>query len=409
MTFAELHEMDPYDFEIFSGQLFSALGYNVLLTAATADGGVDLILDKFDPNLRNWIRNVIQVKRYKSNIGIDKIRELNGVLKIHNSPFGSLITLSNFKKGVNEKTHKDFSNITLIPGNEFKKLLKKAGLMDSEENIIFSSHPNLENNRRYTIMKILKENRPKGIKKENVISILNNDFSVTVKKEKIEYDISSLEETGQIIDVSGIIHYSPKQSEIQFAIKGIPDLIPSIDYFLNEKTLCRILEDNYKINRNIVKKYFRKEINSLINDLVNSGNLYPISDGLYASPLAIEKFRSSKISVDEIKENIEAILDFETNGENKLIRDTDFYPEKGNVHLVSGTDEESKKLLPFFAIVFFRCPDCNSLHVQIDERISALITSSEIQRRFEQNRENEDYQGAIEEVAKCFSMSRIFV
>lgn len=144
MKYEELHDMDPYEFELFVGQVFSSLSYNVLLTSKTSDGGVDLIVDKYDDNFSQWIRYVVQVKRYKSTIGIDKIRELNGVLQVHHATFGSLITLSGFKQGIEQKTKEDFPSISLLDGSKFYELLNNASMLDMEGNLILSTDPNLE-------------------------------------------------------------------------------------------------------------------------------------------------------------------------------------------------------------------------------------------------------------------------
>ena len=196
MEFKELHSMDPFLFEAFTAQIYSLLGYNVLVTAPTADGGIDVIVDKYDDNLKHWVRTVIQVKRYKTLIGIEKIRELNGILGVHNASFGCLVTTSNYKKGIKAKAKEQFPCISLVGGPELHQLLKTAGMIDSEDNIIFPTNPNLENNRRFALLKIIKKYQATGIQDASLFGLMKSDFHVTVPDGKLSEDVKALEESG---------------------------------------------------------------------------------------------------------------------------------------------------------------------------------------------------------------------
>lgn len=63
-------QLSGLQFETELGQLFHRLGYKVLKTPPTGDGGVDLILHK------DGLKTVIQCKRYKTKVAIGVAREM---------------------------------------------------------------------------------------------------------------------------------------------------------------------------------------------------------------------------------------------------------------------------------------------------------------------------------------------
>lgn len=410
MNFEELHNMDPFEFEILVGQVFAALNYNVITTSRTRDGGVDLIIDEYNSDFDQWVRRVVEVKRYKSTIGIKKIRELNGVLDIHQASFGCLVTLSDFKQGVKEKVKEEYSHITLKNGNDFYELLKNAGMIDSEGNLITYTDPNLEENRKRSILKILRNNQPQALTKQKVIEkVRSNDF-ITVSNKKIKKDISNLIQSGEIIKIEDELYYKPKQSEISISLDNLPDIIEGIDYFISMKIIYRLLEDYYSINRIIWETYFKKDISQIIKRLVKNSSLKCIGNDLYATPAAIEKFRRLTLDTEEIKENVKEMLGINDQGNEEItIKESKFYPAENEVKLVSGATENSKKLIPFLKLLFTRCPECGNLMVNIFEGISLLVTSHDIDNRLEELDDDVPLDIYLREINKRFSMSETFV
>lgn len=407
MKIDELHDMDPFQFELFVGQVFSALNYNVILTSRTRDGGIDVIADQYDPNFRQWIRTVIQVKRYKNTIGIEKIRELKGVLSIHNAQFGCLITLSDFKLGVREKTNKEYETISLQNKNEFLELLRNSGMLDAENNVITTTDPNLDKNRKFSILNILSETQPNGTTNVKIIERLRSEFSITVSDKRLEEDIVSLIENGEIISIEEEIFSKPKQSEIQIALNDLPNILKEIDYFINIEIIYQLLEDYYNINHKIWDIYYKKDVSNCLDNLITRGQLIPVDNKLYATNLALDKFRTSTLTPSEMKTNIENILGYDKSTAEKLIRESDFYPPEGICKVVSGTDDESKKLMPFLKIFFARCVHCDGLMVWMMEDIGLYVTCNQIDHKLDIN-EISSVTERLEVEAKRFQISKLF-
>ncbi len=73
----DIQKIDPIQFEKIIFALFKRMGYDVLLTKASRDEGIDLILSK------NGKKSVVQCKRYSGTVGQPIARDLYGSM-IHN-------------------------------------------------------------------------------------------------------------------------------------------------------------------------------------------------------------------------------------------------------------------------------------------------------------------------------------
>ena len=82
MKFEEIGDMDPNSFERLVAATFIELGYSVNMTKKTRDGGVDIVLECHMAEFGDWIRYVVQVKRYKKAASVNVVRELKGILDI---------------------------------------------------------------------------------------------------------------------------------------------------------------------------------------------------------------------------------------------------------------------------------------------------------------------------------------
>jgi hypothetical protein len=408
MKFNDLYEMDPFQFELLVGQVFAALNYNVLVTTRTSDGGVDLIVDRYESTFHQWIRHVIQVKRYKSTIGIDKIRELNGILDLQRASFGSLITLSDFKQGIKEKIQKDFPRITSLNGIEFAGLLRNAGMLDAEDNVTATTDPNLEKNRKFSILQILRSCQPKSTTESALCRRLKSDFFVTVSDTTIKKDIADLLNSGQLILIRETLFYKPKLSEIQIALNNLNEILKSVDYFVNTRIVFRILEDYYSINREIWETFFEKDVHKMFDQLVKERQLCSVDGNLYATEAALEKFKLSTISSEQMKINIDKLLGINEDTRNKTLKELNFCPLPGKTRMITGTDEESKKLMPFLNILFGICPNpnCGGLLVSMVESICLYVTSNEINSRLNMKEGSIDSQ--LKEIGHQFHMSELF-
>ena len=120
----DLLKMDPIDFEDHVATLFKAMDFQVMTTARTGDGGVDVLATDFDP-IRGG-RIVIQVKRYAATVSPTAVRDLFGTVQHEGAIKGILVTTSGFGPGSREFA--DGKPLTLIDGPEVVRLLHQHGL-----------------------------------------------------------------------------------------------------------------------------------------------------------------------------------------------------------------------------------------------------------------------------------------
>ena len=111
-----LQSMDPYQFEHLVKRLLEEMGYdNVEVTSPSNDKGVDVVAD-IELGISR-VREVIQVKRYKGNIGRPILDQLRGSLHYFNAVRGSIITTGGFAKKAQETAFApNVAPITLIDG-----------------------------------------------------------------------------------------------------------------------------------------------------------------------------------------------------------------------------------------------------------------------------------------------------
>ncbi len=112
-----LLNLKPREFEILISKLYESLKYKVKLTQASKDGGIDVFCEKNIIGKQEKI--IVQCKRYKKNVGVPCIRELNGVKGTVNkavvvAPIGFTKSAIDFSKE---------NNIELIAGKNLITLL----------------------------------------------------------------------------------------------------------------------------------------------------------------------------------------------------------------------------------------------------------------------------------------------
>ena len=118
-----LAEMDPYLVEVLIQRLLQAMDYeNVEVTSRSGDGGVDVVAD-IEVGITS-VREVVQVKRRKSNIQRRVLDELRGSLHRFNATRGTIITTGNFSRGAKQAAfERGAAPITLIDGERLIDLL----------------------------------------------------------------------------------------------------------------------------------------------------------------------------------------------------------------------------------------------------------------------------------------------
>ena len=118
-----LQSMDPYAFEHLIKLLLVAMGYeNVEVVGGVGDKGVDVVAD-IALGISS-VREVIQVKRQKGNIGRPVLDQLRGALHYHQAVRGTIVTTGGFTKGTMGAAFLPGAPpITLIDGDTLLNLL----------------------------------------------------------------------------------------------------------------------------------------------------------------------------------------------------------------------------------------------------------------------------------------------
>ncbi len=118
-----LQKMDPYHFEHLIKRLLEAMNYDdVTVTKRAGDKGVDVVAD-IELGISR-VREVVQVKRTKSNIGIQILNQLRGSIPLFGAVRGSIITLGGFtKQAKSVAIIPNVSPIALIDGDRLLELL----------------------------------------------------------------------------------------------------------------------------------------------------------------------------------------------------------------------------------------------------------------------------------------------
>ena len=140
-----LQSMNPYQFEHLIKRLLEEMGYeNVEVTSGSHDKGVDVVAD-IELGISR-VKEVIQVKRQKSNIGQPVVNQLRGSLGLFDAARGSIITTGGFTKGAKEIGFvPNLAPITLIDGERLLDMLIEhdIGIRRSEIKIMEFDHDSL--------------------------------------------------------------------------------------------------------------------------------------------------------------------------------------------------------------------------------------------------------------------------
>ncbi|NES20594.1 MAG: restriction endonuclease [Symploca sp. SIO3E6] len=111
-------QMTGREFEEFLAKLFKQLGYQVMLTQASADYGADLVIQK------EGVKAVVQAKRKQSSVGIDAVQQVVAAIAYYNANLGMVITNSKFTE--NAKNLAVSNQIELWDRDDLKNVFKKV-------------------------------------------------------------------------------------------------------------------------------------------------------------------------------------------------------------------------------------------------------------------------------------------
>ncbi len=118
-----LRNMNPYMFEHLIKLLLEEMGYeNVEVNGGTNDKGVDVVAE-IELGISK-VREVIQVKRHKGNVGRPVLDQLRGSLWYFDAVRGTIISTGGFTKGASDVAFaKGAAPIALIDGERLLDLL----------------------------------------------------------------------------------------------------------------------------------------------------------------------------------------------------------------------------------------------------------------------------------------------
>ncbi|ETT30279.1 hypothetical protein C161_27528 [Paenibacillus sp. FSL R5-192] len=86
----EIDQMDGVQFEHYLGHLFRSQGFKAEVTKAAGDYGADLVISK------DGKRIVVQAKRYKKNVGLKAVQEVQGAKAHYRANGAWVVTNSNY-------------------------------------------------------------------------------------------------------------------------------------------------------------------------------------------------------------------------------------------------------------------------------------------------------------------------
>lgn len=109
------------DFEKFLKEVFSRLGYKVVLTQQTRDQGADLVIQK------ELVKIVVQAKFYSSSVGNKAVQEVIASKSFYNADSCMVVTNNTFTSAALELAK--VNNVKLIDGKELNNMIKIANLL----------------------------------------------------------------------------------------------------------------------------------------------------------------------------------------------------------------------------------------------------------------------------------------
>jgi len=113
-----LRDLSWREFEQLVGKAYRREGFDVVETGGGgADGGIDLVLHGAKGNI------LVQCKRWQiQRVGVDKVRELYGMVAAENAAAGILITCGDFTRDA--MSFAKAKALTLVDGPQLTKLVR---------------------------------------------------------------------------------------------------------------------------------------------------------------------------------------------------------------------------------------------------------------------------------------------
>ncbi|KOP64379.1 hypothetical protein AMS62_03220 [Bacillus sp. FJAT-18019] len=111
----EIDKMDGVQFERYLGHLFRFQGYKVEVTKAAGDFGADLVI------IKDGKKIVVQAKRYKKNVGLKAVQEVQGARAHYGATDAWVVTNSNYTQQAYELAKSN--GVRLIDREELVEML----------------------------------------------------------------------------------------------------------------------------------------------------------------------------------------------------------------------------------------------------------------------------------------------
>lgn len=121
-----LHSLHPRKFEEVIAELFDRNGFEVTLTAASNDGGVDMYVVK--QSGYGTLLYLVECKKYRPDrpVGVGIVRQLYGVVEAHNATAGIVAATSHFTRGAQTLAEKLQYRLSLHDFVKLKKWLRES-------------------------------------------------------------------------------------------------------------------------------------------------------------------------------------------------------------------------------------------------------------------------------------------
>jgi restriction system protein len=121
-----MRELTPRQFEEFVAELYEKHGFEVELTPASRDGGVDLYAVRYETFGK--FLTVVDCKRYSSHrpVGVRLVRQLRGVIEDTGASAGVLATTSSFTKGAREFQERHQYRLALQDWFDLQDMLRRV-------------------------------------------------------------------------------------------------------------------------------------------------------------------------------------------------------------------------------------------------------------------------------------------
>ncbi|HEY8346652.1 MAG TPA: restriction endonuclease [Symbiobacteriaceae bacterium] len=117
ITIEQIDKMTGSEFEQFLEKLFSAMGYETVVTKATRDHGADLVLKKFGEI------TVVQAKRYGQSVGNRAVQEVVAAKGRYNAHHAIVVTNSTFTPAARELAASN--KVELLDRQQLEELIQQ--------------------------------------------------------------------------------------------------------------------------------------------------------------------------------------------------------------------------------------------------------------------------------------------